>query len=192
VTGLGIPGQLGGFKVNDRLQMLLDHFDIRETIEAYVHGCDRSDTEAVLDCYHPDSYDHHGPLKGPGHEFVANCVRDLNTYWKNCTHLLGQSRIKVDGDSAGAETFYFASLTRDEDGDQMLDQQVGRYIDRFERREDGVWRLVDRGCIQEWAYSIPLAESFVDRSEFLKGQRSVEDLSYAALGLEQGRSRIVR
>ena len=178
--------------MNDRLQMLLDHFDIRETIEAYVHGCDRGDAVAVTDCYHLDSYDHHGPLAGPGHEFAQNCLRDLKTYWNSCTHLLGQSRIKVEGDSAGAETFYFASLTRDQDGEQMLDQQIGRYIDRLERREDGVWRIVDRRCIQEWAYTIPLGDSFVDRSEFLKGIRSTEDLSYGVLGLEQGRSRIVR
>lgn len=177
--------------MNDRLQMMLDHFDIREVIEAYVHGCDRGDLEAVKDCYHPDSYDHHGPLAGPGHKFAADCVDSLRTYWTSCTHLLGQSRIKVDGDMAGAETHYFASLTRDQDGTAMLDQQVGRYVDRFERR-DGVWRILDRRCIQDWAYSIPQGESFVDRAEFLKGARAPEDISYEVLDLEPGRGRIAR
>ena len=177
--------------MNDRLQMMLDHFDIREVIEAYVHGCDRGDLEAVKDCYHPDSYDHHGPLAGPGHQFAADCVDSLKIYWTSCTHLLGQSRIKVDGDMAGAETHYFASLTRDQDGTAMLDQQVGRYVDRFERR-DGVWRILDRRCIQDWTYSIPQGESFIDRAEFLTGARTPEDISYEVLDLESGRGRIER
>ena len=178
--------------MDKRLQQMLDHFEIRETIEAYVHGCDRGDTEAVIDCYHADSYDHHGPLKGPGHEFAVNCLQSLRDHWNSCAHLLGQSRIRVEGDAAGAETYYFASLTRDADGAAMLDQQIGRYIDRLERREDGVWRIAHRLCVPDWSYSIPIGESFIDRSTFLSASRSFEDPSYEVLGLEPGRSRIWR
>jgi len=34
--------------MNDRIQMMLDHFEIREVLEAYVHACDRSDLEGFL------------------------------------------------------------------------------------------------------------------------------------------------
>src|SRR5690242_16383746 len=92
-----------------RLQMLLDHFDIRECIEAYVHACDRADRNAVAETYHPDSWDHHGPLQGDGEKFATDVVDALLKNWESCNHLLGQSRIKVAGDAAGAETFFYAT-----------------------------------------------------------------------------------
>ena len=174
-----------------RLELLWDHFQIREVIEAYVHGCDRADRDAVADTYHEDSYDHHGPISGPGHQFATDCVQALITVWESCNHLLGQSRINVTGDIAGAETLFFASQTRKQDGEMMMDQQKGRYVDRLERR-DGIWRIKDRRCIQEWSMTVPLGESFVDRDSFLPGKRSAEDLSYQALGLTRGCSRIKR
>ena len=39
-----------------RLQRMLDHFEIREMIEAYVHACDRSDLEGVKDIVVFDTY----------------------------------------------------------------------------------------------------------------------------------------
>jgi len=177
--------------VDKRIQTMLDHFEIREVIEAYVDGCDRADRDAVADCYHEDSWDNHGPITGPGHQFATDCVNSLLQYWKTCTHVLGQSRIRVMGDTAGAETYYYASLTRDEDGQEMLDQQVGRYVDWFERR-DGVWRIKDRRCIQEWAATFPITASYVDTAPFLHGIRSSKDISYEVLDMEQGRTRIVR
>ena len=175
--------------VDNRLQILWDQFEIRQVIEAYVHACDRADRDAVIDVYHEDSYDHHGKLSGPGHQFAAECVKSLLDVWESCNHLLGQSRIKLDGDSAGAETFYFATQTRNDNGEMMMDQQLGRYVDQFERR-DGVWRIKDRRCIQEWSMTFPLGDSFVERGTFIPGIRSEEDLSYKALGLKWGCSRI--
>ena len=100
-----------------------DHFQIREVIEAYVHGCDRADSDAVADIYHEDSYDHHGPISGTGHQFATDCVQSLVDVWESCNHLLGQSRIKVTGDVAGAETLFFASLTRNQNGEMLMDRR---------------------------------------------------------------------
>ena len=177
--------------MNDRIQMMLDHFEIREVLEAYVHACDRSDLDAVKDVYWEDSFDHHGPIAGPGFQFATDCLNSLNQYWTSCTHMLGQSRIRVEGDLAGAETYYFASLTRDQDGTAMLDLQVGRYIDVLERR-GGVWRIKDRRCTQEWTTSMPAGQGYMLDSSFLKGSRRTDDLSYRALSLEKGRARIER
>ena len=177
--------------MNDRLQMMLDHFEIREVIEAYVHACDRGDLEGVKDTYWEDSFDHHGPLAGPGYQFATDCVASLKTYWTSCTHMLGQSRIRVEGDRAGVETYYFASLTRDQEGVAMLDLQVGRYIDVMERRER-VWRVKDRRCTQEWTTSIPEGQGYMFDPSFLKGSRSTDDLSYGVLSLGTGSGRIAR
>lgn len=177
--------------MDDRLQRLIDHFEIREVIEAYVHACDRGDRDAVADVYHPDSWDDHGPMKCAGPEFADRVVDSLMTYWKNCNHLLGQSRIKVSGDAAGAETLFFASLTRDADGVTMLDQMVGRYIDRFERRE-GSWRIKERLTISEWSSSAPIGEDYMAGHLFIQGERTGTDLSYEVLALERGCSQIRR
>ena len=59
--------------MNERIQMMLDHFEIHEVIEAYVHACDCGDLEGVKDTYWEDSYDHHGPIAGPGYQFAKDC-----------------------------------------------------------------------------------------------------------------------
>jgi len=177
--------------MDPRLQRLLDHFDIREVIEAYVHACDRGDRDATADVYHPDSWDDHGPVKCTGPEFADKNTEALMTRWKSCNHLLGQSRINVGSYVAGAETLFYASLTRDANGTQMLDQMVGRYIDRFERRWSQ-WRLAERRVISEWTSSAPIGEDYLAGHLFLQGQRSEHDLSYEVLGLRRGCSRIVR
>ena len=171
------------------LEKLKDQFDIREAIEAYAHGCDRADRDAVADIYHEDGFDDHGPLKGPGHQFATECVDALLANYLTCNHLLGQSRIRVTGDVAGAETLFFATMTRDQDGTIMMDQTMGRYVDRFERRA-GVWRITLRRCVKEWSMTIPYGESYGSRDAFIRGERSSKDLSYEALGLARGNSRI--
>ena len=177
--------------MNATLHLLIDHLDIRAVIEAYVHACDRCDKEAVADVYHPDSWDDHGPMKMDGHTFAGEVTQSLLDNWAGATHMLGQSRIKADGDCAGAETTFYASLTRDADGITMLDQMVGRYIDRLERRDD-VWRIKDRRCICEWSSSAPIGEDFLRGNLFLHGSRSADDPAYEALTLEPGCARIRR
>jgi len=178
-------------KMQEKVQMLIDHFDIREVIEAYVDGCDRCDKAAVRDVYHPDSWDNHGPLDMCGPDFADACVQSLIDNWSTCNHLLGQSRIRVSGDEAGVQTYFHASLTREADGVTMLDQMVGRYIDKFERR-DGQWRIKDRRCIAEWSYSAPTGEDFMRGDLFLHGARDPSDIANEVLGLKPGNMRIQR
>jgi len=177
--------------MDPKVQRLVDHFEIREVIEAYVHACDRCDRDAVEDVYHPDSWDDHGPMKMTGPQFADAVTESLSTVWKGATHLLGQSRIRVDGDMAGAETTFFASLTRDDEGTEMLDLMVGRYVDVMERR-DGVWAIKDRRCISEWSSSGPIGVDFMRGDLFMHGSRSAEDPSYEVLKLVAGRARIDR
>jgi len=175
-----------------RLRQLVDHFDIRDVIETYVHACDRADAAAVAEVYYEDSWDDHGPFKCTGKEFARDCTAALLEKWDMCGHLLGQSRIKVDGDVAGAETYVYSTLTRQEDGRTMLDTWVGRYIDILERR-DGRWRIKNRRAICDWSGSAPLTDDFTrGRDLFIQGSRSQNDLSYEVLGLRRGSSFIAR
>jgi len=176
---------------NAQLQLLVDHFEIREAVEAYIHARDHADGEATADIYHPDSTEDHGPIQDSGRRFAERANEALLSYWTGCHHLLGQTRIKVTGDTAGAETYFLASLTRELDGVKMLDQMAGRYIDRFERRE-GKWRIKARKCVSSWSLSVPITSDFLRGHEFLQTQQSEQDPSYEVLGLKRGCSRIQR
>jgi len=177
--------------VDDKLQRMVDHFEIRELLETYVHAQDRADAEATIDVYHPDSWDDHGPLKDVGPAYAVRATNEILNRWDRCLHLLGQSRIKVTGDAAGAETYFYCTMNRTEDGRYMLDHMMGRYLDQLERR-DGEWRIKQRTCVMDWSHSLPITDDFVGHEAFEKGRRSSEDLSYALLKLERGNSRIAR
>jgi len=175
--------------MDPRLQLLIDRAEIREVLEAYVHAVDRCDRAAIRDVYHDDSWDDHGPMKMTGSDFADACTDAILERWTGATHLLGQSRIRVDGDHAGAETVFYASLPRDAVGAKMLDEMVGRYIDKLERR-DGVWRIKDRRTIAQWSTSRPMGEDFMRGDLFLAGQRDPSDIAHEVLGLKEGCARI--
>jgi len=164
-----------------RLQALIDRAEILDVLHQYVHACDRSDTPRIADVYHPDSFDNHGTYQGDGHRF-AEVVVESNKQFTTMSHLLGQSTIRVDGDSAGAETYFIATIAREQDGEPYLDQMGGRYIDTLERR-DGKWRIKSRVCTCEWSVTTKVENEWHANSGFVRGTFDRGDPSYKALGL---------
>jgi hypothetical protein len=132
--------------------------------------------------YWEDSWDDHGVTQAAGPQFARLMSREIIP--RSCetlSHILGQSLINVDGDSAGAETYYIA-VTRDTgaDGEPRCNQLGGRYIDRLERR-GGEWRIKHRICLRDWSMSLRLEDDYFAHAQLKAGQRSGEDLSYPAL-----------
>lgn len=166
-----------------RLQELLDHHDIRQLLATYCHGCDRMDEVEMASTYAANSWDDHGPRKMPGKPFsIATAGEALETTTV-VSHQLGQSLIRVDGDMAGAETYFIATLMYPpRDGVETLNQLGGRYVDTLVR-EDGNWRIKSRICIREWSCSQPVAGDFLATAGFVQTQRGQADASYAALGM---------
>ena len=97
-------------------------------------------------------------------------------------HMLGQSTIRLDGDRASAETYFFAVVRGGEREPTHVDQIAGRYIDRFARR-DGRWRISERTCVCDWSASIRSDSNWLDGIPFAEPRRAPEDLSYTVLGL---------
>jgi ketosteroid isomerase-like protein len=170
-----------------RIQEMLDHHEIRKVLAEYVHGCDRCDTSAMAGVYWEDSWDDHGVTQAPGPEFArimttTRIPQDSETL----SHLLGQSLIAVDGDGAGAETYFIAvTLANGADGRPRCHQLGGRYVDRLERR-DGVWKIVHRVAVRDWSVSHVVEEDSFARAQLRPGARTSEDASYAVLGREHG------
>ena len=169
--------------MDPRLQELLDQQAITRLLAEYAHACDRCDTERMASVYWADSWDDHGVTQAPGPEFARLMSRQIiPASCETLSHLLGQSLINIDGDSAGAETYYIA-VTRDTtaEGEPRCNQLGGRYIDRLERR-GGEWRIRHRTCVRDWSMSLRLEEDHFAHAELKLGQRSGEDLSYPVLG----------
>lgn len=171
-----------------RLQEMLDHHEIRKVLDLYCHGCDRLDDVQVAGVYSADSWDDHGYIKAPGAEFAKAAIASLAEISTSCSHLLGQSLIKVTGDEAGAETYFLAVTTSLEiTGDQSLNLMGGRFVDRL-RREDEDWKIVRRTCVRDWSATYPITADWLAGFDHVGGQRSGEDASYAVLGMLHSKS----
>jgi hypothetical protein len=170
--------------MDPRLQEMLDHFEIRKTLSEYCHGVDRLDQMRVASVYAKESFDEHGAFNCSGQEFakqVLGVMKGGASYAD--AHLLGQSLIRVDGDEAGADTYFLATSVKDEgDGPDSLLLMGGRYSDTFVR-EDGRWKIRKRICVRDWAISIPIEADWTEGMGFTQGQRSGADPSFEVLGL---------
>lgn len=171
--------------LDPRVQELLDHHDIRQLLATYCHGCDRGDEVEMASTYAAESWDDHGPRKMEGRRFSIETVEESLRTTSLVSHLLGQSLIKVDGDMAGAETYFVATLLYPGKGDgqgETIGQLGGRYVDTLVR-ENGGWRIRNRVCVREWSHSHPVAGDWLAMAGFAAQHRSQDDPSYAALGL---------
>ena len=121
--------------MDPRLQEMLDHYEIRKVLTEYCHGCDRGDAALMASVYTgDDSFDDHGTVQAPGPEYARIMARIINERTEAISHILGQSLVKVDGDTAAAETFFLALFqVPDADGTSRLSQLAGRFVDRLER-----------------------------------------------------------
>ena len=136
--------------LSDLREELLDREAIRHCLMRYSRGIDRMDEELVLGVYWPDAVDEHLEFTGSPAEFVAYCM-PLMTGMDQTSHLLGNILIAIDGDRGDVET-YFQAFHRLK-GDSVSSARdlvvAGRYLDRFERRQDE-WRIAKRVVVLDW------------------------------------------
>lgn len=171
--------------MDPRLQELIDHHEIRQLLAVYCHGCDRGDEVEMASTYAADSFDNHGSRKMDGRRFSIETVEESLRTTNLVSHMLGQSLIKVDGDTAGAETYFIATLLypgKDGAEGETIGQLGGRYVDTLVR-ENGKWLIKDRVCVREWSHSHAVTGDWLANAGFTPMHRSQRDASYAALGL---------
>lgn len=164
-----------------RLQEMWDHHEIRQLLAIYCHGCDRADEAEMASVYCEDSWDDHGPVKCDGKEYARLTVKESLETTKLVSHCLGQSLITVDGDKAGAETYFIATVIYPGEPDDTLNQLGGRYVDTLER-ENAAWRIKRRLCVREWSYTQPIGNDWLAGAGFIETQRGAADVSWQALG----------
>ena len=163
---------------DDRLAKMLAKDEITEVIHRVARGTDRLDHALIVSGYHPDGYDDHNSFRGGPVEF-ADWVLEVLPHFAATHHFLGQSTIEVEGSVAHVETYCDAHHVSapDEQG-VVSDMVLGlRYVDRFERREDG-WRIARRVCAFDWSYTVESTKQFRFEDDFTVGRRDDTDVTY--------------
>jgi hypothetical protein len=130
------------------LQALLERDKIRDCVVRLARGEDRRDAALISGAYWPDSTTDYGVFAGSFDEYLAWVVPGSDAI--PCTqHVLGQSLIALDGETARVET-QVLSYHRVNMGEEERDTMVGgRYLDRMEKR-GGEWRIAERTMLYDW------------------------------------------
>lgn len=181
---------------DDALQRLIARAEIQDTLCRYARGVDRGDWELVRSTYHADAWDEHGDYKGG----IDGLVRWLDARFSgvdNSTHFLGNCLIEFAGpDLALVETYFLSRRLRPPTAeesarvgarDMFAREAWGRYVDRFERRADGAWRVAHRTVVIE-ASSTSLAQGGARTGALRWGRRDGDDRVFQAHAEIFGRS----
>jgi hypothetical protein len=128
-----------------KVRDLSDHHDILECLHRYSRGVDRADRELLLSVYHPDALDDHGAFVGSPDAFVDWALSYHAEHQISHHNMIFNPTIELQGDVAHSEVYW---LFFGENKVKPNTLAVGRYIDRFERR-DGRWAIAARVCLSE-------------------------------------------
>ena len=136
------------------LEAQLETLTAREAIRAclyrYCRGIDRCDEAALRSSYWPDATDRHGPYSGSANGFIDWALAKLKESGR-VIHTIGNISIELRGAEAAVESYFQAfQVDADAQGKERETFLVGRYIDRFERRGAGEWRVAARTVAYDW------------------------------------------
>lgn len=159
---------------------LADRQAIRDVVLTYCRGIDRLDRSLVASCFHPDASDTHGSFQGTIEQFIEWAFALLNRY-DATMHVVANHLATIDDDRAVAETYGIA-YHRSSDPDPRRNLTVGfRYIDRFERRENGSWKIARRIATTEWVTAPANGSDWPIPSDSAVGRRDRSDPLYQLL-----------
>ena len=133
--------------MNAGLQGLLDREAIRDCLYRYCRGIDRADEAALRSAYWDDATDCHGAWNGSATGFIDQALLKLREGGRR-VHQVSNIAIEIHGDSAAVESAFLAlQAPASTPGRETF--LCGRYVDRFERRQDE-WRIAARTVVYDW------------------------------------------
>lgn len=165
---------------SQEIRELLDERAIRKVLHLYCRGIDRLDRELVASCYHADATDEHGSFSGGVDGFLDWSFRLLERY-ERTQHFLGSSLVEFGAAGSGTARVesYGVAVHVTPGGPPEHNLTTGfRFIDRFEARADGVWRIASRVATTEWVRASAAEEDWPIGEHLRQGRRDREDPIY--------------
>lgn len=163
---------------------LLAKQEITEVLYRVARGTDRGDVELYASAFHEDATDYHGTANGAVEQIVNNLAK---TRLLLTQHQISNVLIDLDGDTARVESLFTSfHQGRDAEGGLIDETLRGRYLDRFERREGGAWKIARRVVLWDWSRIEPSGPTWFDHvrqrpgidGRFIFGRRDREDMVY--------------
>jgi len=149
-------------ELENELRVLLDKQALTELVIRYVRGVDRNDREMVLACFHADAFLHYNTYQGNAVDFYERLWAATESGAGGIPrgqHAVTNALFEVRGDVAYGESYLecrragvgavHAGAESRVTGPGFPIERIGRFIDRFERR-DGEWRIASRRVAMEW------------------------------------------
>lgn len=134
--------------MDQELREMLDREAIHQCIVRLARGEDRRDAALLRVSYWPGAKLDFGVFAADFETYLGWVVPGADTI-TNTQHVLGQSFIELDGNSARGET-HVVSYHRVEGEDGERDTCIGgRYLDVYARRDDE-WRVAERTMLYDW------------------------------------------
>jgi SnoaL-like domain len=165
------------------LEGLVDRSEIHDLAVRYCRAVDRREWGVLPTLYHSDAHNIYGPgFSGSPEDFVRwLCVQVEKL--EATAHYVLNSSYRVDGAYAEGE-LYFIAYHRTLPPERREIIVAGRYLDRYERREDGPWKIAKRTLVWDWANdSAVSATSLALLGMGAELASFATDASYAALKL---------
>jgi hypothetical protein len=160
----------------EALRAWTDRQEITDLSIRYMRGLDRLDLDLLKSVYHDDATDDRGFYTGSGHGLCELAVQMLASHSCN-HHMLGQMAIDIEGDVAFGEIYFQAYHRIIEDGQDVDFVVIGRYADRYERR-DGVWKIAHRSELNDSCWQQPATDDWLKSTPAaLRGARGAGDLT---------------
>lgn len=164
---------------------LLAKQEIAEVLYRIARGTDRGDPELYASGFHPDGEDFHGLSNGPVGNTIGNLAKSKLLFTQ---HAISNILIEFEGDGLAWVECQFSSSHqgREEDGTLRDEVILGRYFDRFERRDGGPWLIARRTVLWDWSRIEPAVETWFDLvrkrpdadDRFIFGRRDKQDMVY--------------
>jgi hypothetical protein len=139
----------------------------------------------IRSAYWPDAIDTHLDFKGTVEQFIEWAF-PIMRQMDQSQHIVANVLMTVRGDKADVESYFYGYHRLVIDGQARDVIGCGRYLDKFEKRNDE-WRVAQRLVMTDWFRESP---DSADWSKGLMGQRldigkrKPEDPSYSLLNIE--------
>jgi hypothetical protein len=160
------------------LTELLDKQAITEQLVSYCRAADRIDLDLLRSVFHEDAPADYGAMfNGTGYGF-ADFIGQVHQPMQTHSHHLSNILITLDGDRAASESYVSVRLRSTTAGGVLDTLSFGRYLDRWERRADSVWRISSRRYLHTMDSVVPGPAPMFETA----GTRDPDDPSYQVLG----------